>query len=185
MNIKNLAIILLTSGILSACIFSGNETPYREIVRVPYIFKIKSFTDKRTDDTPEIINSRSAYPFKREQIAQSLIHSMNNSLFANTPAFLDIKLKKYSTIRENNKYFMSLLMDITAQNDTGVTLASGSFGCIAEKKENFEIFNIIKTSITKDEITVKNRYNKTWQKVTKQCMQDIAYEFNSQIGRNN
>lgn len=182
MNIKNIAISVFCVSILSACIFQSNETPYREMVRVPYYFQVKTFIDNRADEGAEVISSRSAYPLKKEQLAQGLIHSMNNSLFASTPAFIDIKLKNYSTIRENKNYFVSLLMDIIAKNDTGVVLASGSFGCIAEEKESFELGHIVKSIANKSQVTVTNRDNKAWQRVMKNCLADIAYEFNSQIG---
>jgi hypothetical protein len=184
MNIKHLAISIFCVSSISACVLQSAETPYREIVRVPYTFQVKSFTDNRMEEQVEVLSTHSAYPFKKEQLAQILVHSMNNSLFASTPAFLDIKLKNYSTIREKKRYFISLLMDIKAKNTTNATLATGTFGCIAEKNESFELGNIIKSSATKNHVTITNRDNKAWQSIMKTCLEDIAYEFNSQIGSN-
>jgi hypothetical protein len=184
MNIKALVLTCIFASSITGCAWQDAETPYREVVRVPYHFQVSSFTDSRELEKAEIISSHSAYPFKKEQVAQELIHAMNNSLFAATPAFLDIEMKTYSTIRENKKYLVSMLLDISAKNDTNVTLADGSFGCIAEDKESFELGNILRSSITQDEITIADRDNKTWQKIIKRCLNDIAYEFNSQVGRN-
>lgn len=186
MTLKTALITCIAASSLTACAFQDAETPYREIVRVPYTFSVKSFVDAREEaEQAEVISSKAAYPFKKEHVAQNLIHNMNNSLFTSTPAFLDIRLKNYSAIKEESKYFLSMIMDITAKNDTHVTLASGTFGCISEQKESFQLRSMLGLAAKKGEVVVTDRYNEVWQRVIERCTADIAYEFNSQIGRNN
>lgn len=154
----------------------------RGVIRVPYTFKVETFHDGRTEETlRDALNLSEEYPFEQEEFLQILVQSMNKGLFVSDQATLNVKLLDYAAARQGNKYLVSAFVEMHGFNDQHQKLAGGRFSCVAEGREQFEMGLMIQTALRSGQFVKSSRARTVWADVLRECLEDIAYEFNSEI----
>ena len=90
---------------------------------IPYIFTISSYKDSRPDAAtlPDV---------QQAVFLRALINHLNGSVFGSRPATLGVDLKKI-TLTQDDKFrsHLTALVNLTALNEYGETLAEGDFSC--------------------------------------------------------
>lgn len=183
---------IVTAFALSGCmnhfkddyIYREEEVP----VKLPYNFFLDSFIDVRPDKGEptlvDVLSKREQLDFDKNVFVNTLVKKINGkSYYDYDDAMLRIELKDYAAFKQNWTYTLSFYVDVTAFTEKGRVISTGVFSCLVERNEAKALLGSVGNLFSHDQDKPKEKIKqkKVWDSLYKECINDIAYQFNNKI----
>jgi hypothetical protein len=191
---KKLALICVLP-LLGACSTIGDVTDgffnisMKEVPPVPYTFTISSFLDFRPQEQElrleDALNPRTSHAFEQNTFLTHLVSDLNGRQpYDYENATLRVELRDYAAFKEAMKYTVSTYVDITAVGEDGKVITTGVFSCLERLSSVTDYVRELTVPEERNQdMTGKTILGKVriWDKLNKQCANDIAYQFNTKV----
>lgn len=165
-------------ALLAGCV-PINPPQEAQIIRTPYHFQVANFTDARIDTNTEL--PPNGYPLEQTEFLTQLVSSLNQELFQQIPARLNVTLRNYKTQKDQLYFRLDVAVGLAATDAKGRPLAQGSYACSKAKREDFELHRIVDQSVKNRAFTADVGKVTIWKDLYRLCMDDIANRFSAAL----
>lgn len=168
-------IALLSVG-LTAC-----QKPFSALKKsvpqpMPYHFTIGSILDSRSEQHPH--ENLNAHPLDRNELKKMLYKRLPQSLFATTPARLNVDIKEYTTTEHAGIHALSYVMMLSAHDRYGrVIVPTTQFICAETKERGFYLDNLAESAYKGESLANAKQSAKIFNTLINTCTEQTMTEF--------
>lgn len=187
-NKKKTVFALMGLSLLVAGCSNHSHLPKKQAIRLPFIFQVESFDDRREFENNrsliDAVDTREKYSFNQDLFMNKLVRSINHrSLYKYDPARLRIRLKDYAAVKDSNLHSVSFYADLTGVDKDGKVLASGLYSCFASDRQALNVRGTFETFFSPDPQygKKKDKDQVMWEKLYEYCLADMAHQFNEKV----
>ncbi|PZP39730.1 MAG: hypothetical protein DI585_03150 [Pseudomonas fluorescens] len=171
------------TALLLAIITTGCAAkPKPEVGPFAYEFTLASFADIRANDDTKLM---AATPFNIQSFMQGWHANIERSIFNNSPAYLDVKLKSYEATSSGDSYAMTMGVTLRGRDFANRTIATVDTTCNATMRRDTyawgDFWQQSRTQLSTKPLTETARNTTMWQKVMNACVKDLALEFGNSL----
>lgn len=172
------ALLIATLGLLAGC---THKVP-PPVGPWAYEFQLGTFRDLRPQDEAML---RASTPFTTQAFMTGWRRSVGRSVFGNTPAILDLVLKKYEITSAGDSYAIDMDVKLTGRLEDGRVLGVMNGKCNAISRiDEFAWWDFTQQARKQRSIyplTAATRNATMWQKVMDRCVAELAKQFDTTL----
>lgn len=147
-----------------------------------YEFSLGTFEDKRVQNDEYMLRSE---PFTVDSFMRGWRNSVGRSIFANTPAKLDLVLKHYETTSNYNSYAINMDVTLSGRDMNNKPLGRMNAKCDAvvriDRLALWDFGQHARRQGTTYPLTPEARNATMWQKVMDSCVAELAKQFDTTL----
>lgn len=147
-----------------------------------YEFQLGEFKDLRKQDDAMMMASE---PFTVHSFMTGWRNSVGRSVFASTPAKLDVTLNSYEMSSSGNSYALSMDVSLRARSIENAVLGKMNAKCDAIERITpmswWDFWQQARAQGTTTPLTAAPRNATMWQKVMDSCVAELAKQFDTTL----
>lgn len=166
--------LVFVAAVLTAC--NPFEPKYQapEMPASPYHFTLSAVGSEIEAEEQE------EHKINISELSGKVVNRLNTGLFTTHPAGLAITWKDYQAQIDDMTYKLSLSAEFYSEF-RGELLAQGTYMCVAEGTQPFELLRKARAKFDGEAFTMNEYAARIWNELLEQCLDELAADYLNEV----